>query len=137
MDLNRLEKINLEKRRRHQVYTTLDYLVSGVTYFDFFSTDAFEIAENSKYLGQICNKKQVTSEILLLSFFYILGIGSSSNIAGLEDILYQFILSILLFNMVITFGFSDNKAQLSLSKLILSNSTKSELADNISQSIVE
>ena len=70
MDLNRLEKINLEKRRRHQVYTTLDYLVSGVTYFDFFSTDAFEIAENSKYLGQICNKKQVTSEILLLSFFY-------------------------------------------------------------------
>lgn len=70
MDLNRLEKIKLEKRRRHQVYTTLDYLVSGVTYFDFFSTDAFEIAENSKYLAQICNKKQVTSEILLLSFFY-------------------------------------------------------------------
>ena len=70
MSFNRLEKINLEKRRRHQVYTTLDYLVSGITYFDFFSTDAFEIAENSRYLAQICNKKQVTSEFLLLSFFY-------------------------------------------------------------------
>ena len=70
MSFNRLEKINLEKRRRHQVYTTLDYLVSGITYFDFFSTDTFEIAENSRYLAQICNKKQVTSEFLLLSFFY-------------------------------------------------------------------
>lgn len=70
MSFNRFEKINLEKRRRHQVYTTLDYLVSGITYFDFFSTDTFEIAENSRYLAQICNKKQVTSEFLLLSFFY-------------------------------------------------------------------
>ena len=70
MDLNRLEKVNLEKRRRHQVYTTLDYLISGITYFDFFSSDAFEIAKNSKYLAEICNKKSVTTEFLLLSFFY-------------------------------------------------------------------
>jgi hypothetical protein len=70
MNLDRLEKINVEKRRRYQVYTTLDYLISGITYFDFFSLDAIEIVENAKYLAQICNKKNVTTEFLLLAFFY-------------------------------------------------------------------
>ena len=70
MDLNRLEKINLEKRRRHQVYTTLDYLISGISYFDFFSSDTFEIAKNSKYFAQICSKKNVPSEFLLFAFFH-------------------------------------------------------------------
>ena len=31
------EKIKLEKRRRHQAYTALDYHLSLTTYFDFFS----------------------------------------------------------------------------------------------------
>lgn len=62
------EKILLEKRRRHQAYMALDYFLSAVTYFDFFSSDAFKVVKNAKYLAQICNTN-VTSELLLLPFF--------------------------------------------------------------------
>ena len=68
MNVDRSEKIDLEKRRRHQVYTTLDYLISRISYFDFFSKDAFQITTNAKYFSQICKKKEVTSEYLLYSF---------------------------------------------------------------------
>jgi ATP-dependent Clp protease ATP-binding subunit ClpA len=47
----------------------LDYLISAITYFDFFSKDAFKVAKNAKYLAQICDKTIVTSELLLLPFF--------------------------------------------------------------------
>ena len=63
------EKIKLEKRRRHQAYTALDYHLSLTTYFDFFSFDTFQIAKEAKYLTQIKKEKKVTSDILLLSFF--------------------------------------------------------------------
>ena len=62
------DKIINEKRRRHQTYMALDYFLSAVTYFDFFSADAFKVVKNAKYLAQICNKS-VTSELLLLPFF--------------------------------------------------------------------
>ena len=62
------EKILIEKRRRHQTYMALDYFLSAVTYFDFFSSDAFKVVKNAKYLAQIC-EKSVTSELLLLPFF--------------------------------------------------------------------
>ena len=62
------EKILLEKRRRHQTYMALDYFLSAVTYFDFFSSDAFKVVKNAKYLAQICNTN-VTSELLILPFF--------------------------------------------------------------------
>lgn len=62
------EKILIEKRRRNQAYMALDYLLSAITYFDFFSSDAFKIVKNAKYLAQICNTS-VTSELLLLPFF--------------------------------------------------------------------
>lgn len=62
------EKILVEKRRRHQAYMALDYFLSAVTYFDFFSSDAFKVVKNAKYLAQIC-EKNVTSELLLLPFF--------------------------------------------------------------------
>ena len=62
------EKILIEKRRRHQTYMALDYFLSAVTYFDFFSSDAFKIVKNAKYLAQIC-EKSVTTELLLLPFF--------------------------------------------------------------------
>lgn len=63
------EKISLEKRRRYQAYMTLDYLVSVVSYFDFFSTDSFKIAKKAKDLAQFFQKKIVTSDFLLLPFF--------------------------------------------------------------------
>ena len=62
------EKILIEKRRRHQAYMALDHFLSAVTYFDFFSSDAFKVVKNAKYLAQIC-EKNVTSELLLLPFF--------------------------------------------------------------------
>jgi hypothetical protein len=65
---NKEEKLFLEKRRRNQSYITLDYLLSVISYFDFFSNDTFKIVLNSKYIAQICNKKIVTSEFLLLPF---------------------------------------------------------------------
>ena len=63
------EKIKLEKRRRHQAYTALDYHLSLTTYFDFFSFDTFQIAKEAKYLTQIEKGKTVQSDILLLGFF--------------------------------------------------------------------
>jgi hypothetical protein len=65
---NKEEKLFLEKRRRNQSYITLDYMLSVISYFDFFSTDTFKIVLNSKYIAQICHKKIVTSEFLLLPF---------------------------------------------------------------------
>ena len=62
------QKILMEKRRRYQTYMALDYFLSAVTYFDFFSLDTFNIVKSAKYLAQICNKN-VTSELLLLPFF--------------------------------------------------------------------
>jgi len=69
--IERAEKIKKEKRKRTQAYAALDYLTSMTTYFDFFSADTFDIAVMSKKLSQISEKKNITSEYLLLSFFYL------------------------------------------------------------------
>ena len=63
-------QIAIEKRKRNQAYLALDYILSRVTYFDFFSSDAFKISTYSKHFAQIFQKKNVTSELLLLPFFY-------------------------------------------------------------------
>jgi hypothetical protein len=57
-------KIELERRRRHQAYTALDYHLSLTTYFDFFSFDTFQIAKDAKYLTQIEKGKNEFSFIL-------------------------------------------------------------------------
>lgn len=64
------DKIQTEKRKRNQAYEALDYLLSLTSYFDFFSADAFNIAKEAKIFTQITNKKVVTSDLLLLPFFY-------------------------------------------------------------------
>ena len=64
------EQILCEKRRRNQAYQALDYILARVTYFDFFSSNAFTLAVHSKYFTQLFAKKTVTSEYLLLPFFY-------------------------------------------------------------------
>jgi hypothetical protein len=63
------EKIEFEKRRRYQAYMKMDYLLSVVSYFDFFSLDSFKIAKKSKELSQVLQKKIITSDFLLLPFF--------------------------------------------------------------------
>jgi len=42
---NLSEKIVIEKRKRYQTYMALDYILSAVTYFDFFSYDTFQIVK--------------------------------------------------------------------------------------------
>lgn len=60
-----------EKNRRYQAYTTLDYLLSTHTYFDYFSLDAFTILNNAKVLMKKYKKEKLTSDIFMLSFFSI------------------------------------------------------------------
>jgi hypothetical protein len=69
-DLNKTdeEKIHLEKRRRNQIYMLLDYVLSVVTYFDFFSHDTFAIVKRSKYLAQASKANRLTAELLLIPF---------------------------------------------------------------------
>jgi hypothetical protein len=64
------EEIKKEKRRRNQVYVTLNYFLANSTYFDFFSIDAFEIVTFSQYIGTLYNISPISSDLLLLSFFF-------------------------------------------------------------------
>jgi len=69
-ELENISPIQFEKRRRNQAYCTLDYMLSRITYFDFFSADTFQIAKYAKYFAQYVNSKIVTPELLLLACFY-------------------------------------------------------------------
>lgn len=62
------DKILNEKRKRYQTYMAMDYLLSPITYFDFYSLDAFRIVMTAKYFAYLGNK-QVTSDLLILPFF--------------------------------------------------------------------
>jgi hypothetical protein len=63
------EQILREKRRRNQAYKTLDYYLSNLTFYDYFSTSAFEIAKNAKYITQSYGQEEVSLEFLFLTFF--------------------------------------------------------------------
>ena len=65
MEIN--EKITLEKRKRHQIYTTLNYLRSHKNKFDFFSSDAITILKLSKEITKKFQQEKLTTEILLLT----------------------------------------------------------------------
>jgi hypothetical protein len=65
---NQTELLLLEKRKRSQAYLTLDYYLSLLTYFDFFSYDAFKIVVKAKGLTQCCKTKKITSDFLLYPF---------------------------------------------------------------------
>jgi hypothetical protein len=68
-----INKIEFEQRRRNQIYMKLDYLLSLVSYFDFFSTNAFQIIKLAKESGQLSSSSIsssfITDEFLLLAFF--------------------------------------------------------------------
>jgi hypothetical protein len=66
----REEKIQTERRNRNQVYMAIDYIIPWTTYYDCLSKDAYEIVENARILTQIANLKEVSMELILLSFFY-------------------------------------------------------------------
>jgi VanZ family protein len=69
-NLSKDEKIDQEKRRRYQLYNNLDYLLSLVTFFDFFSIEVINVLKNSKQISKFLNKKSVTVEDLFISIFY-------------------------------------------------------------------
>lgn len=69
LNLSLSEKIALEKRRRHQAYSSLDYFLSNLSYFDFFSLDSLEILRKARLSTQLFKKPLVSSEFLLLAFF--------------------------------------------------------------------
>ena len=61
------KNIQLEKRRRHQAYISTDYLLSFLTYFDFFSRDTFQIVKNSIFFSQLFEKNNISSELVLFA----------------------------------------------------------------------
>ena len=102
--LNRNEKIKIEKRKRHQIYMALDYLKSHKNKFDFFSSDVLQILKASKEISKIFNKKKLSSELLLLSFFNF-----DSEIVAL---LKKFDISFELLLESINYGYDLNKKKL-------------------------
>jgi hypothetical protein len=64
-----LQKIKEEKRRRNQTYITLNYFFYPISYFDFFSKDAFSLTLRSKWLTYFLGKKEVSSELFLFLLF--------------------------------------------------------------------
>lgn len=71
LDMKIESKIILEKRKRHQVYTTLNYLKPHKNKFDFFSNDALTILKLSKEIAKKFDQNKLTTEIFLLSFFNV------------------------------------------------------------------
>ena len=67
--LTTAKKIESEKRKRHQLYNTLDYVLSNTTYFDFFSKDCFSVIKNAKIFAYLFSRSKLTTDLLLLSFF--------------------------------------------------------------------
>ena len=63
------QEIQNEKRRRFQAYKCLEYSLSSVTYFDFFSHDAFQMAKQTKILADFYQAEEVSPEFLILPFF--------------------------------------------------------------------
>lgn len=63
---NLTTKILAEKRKRHQIYSTLNHFITFNTYFDFFSFDAFKAVAYSRCFAQSLNSRTITNEHLLL-----------------------------------------------------------------------
>jgi hypothetical protein len=63
------QKIKNEKRRRNQLYITLDYFLNSGSYYDFFSKDSLKLVLKTKGLTSLLNKKIITSDLFFLSFF--------------------------------------------------------------------
>jgi len=66
--INQIEKITIEKRKRNQLYITMDYILSAVSLFDFFSIDTFKILQDSNSLKIVTDEKYINSDLILFSF---------------------------------------------------------------------
>lgn len=69
IDSSTLEKkIQYEKRKRSQIYHSLDYYLTNLSFFDFFSNDTFFFSKLIKVLIKELPKNEITSEIFLFAF---------------------------------------------------------------------
>jgi hypothetical protein len=126
-------QINLEKRKRHQAYKALDYVLSRVTYFDFFSANAFTIATYSKYFSHLFKKKIVSSEYLLLPFFYCdSNLSSFLSTYNLDANIFEFITSNKekSDSQISTFFSRFNSSQISLKEIELNANIEYSLEVN-------
>jgi len=82
------KKIEIEKRKRHQLYNTMDYVLSNNTYFDFFSKDCFSIIKNGKILAYLLSRKKVIPTYALA---FPMAISSLDAIACCRALLYEFL----------------------------------------------
>lgn len=64
-----LTNILKEKRKRFQVYTTLDFLISMITPFDFFSKETFEIFMYTLHLYTLLKPKKFSYLLFFISCF--------------------------------------------------------------------
>ena len=90
------EKITLEKRKRHQIYTTLNYLRPHKSKFDFFSSDTMTILKLGRELTKKFQQEKLTPEILLLTFF--------NSESDLTDILRKYNISFAKIKRYIIYG---------------------------------
>lgn len=67
--LNLRKKMLVEKRKRNQLYLSLNYLLNLGTFFDFFSLDAFNVLKKATTIAKQFNTKLVTIEHLFYAFF--------------------------------------------------------------------
>ena len=90
------EKITLEKRKRHQIYTTLNYLRPHKSKFDFFSSDTMTILKLGRELTKKFQQEKLTPEILLLTLF--------NSESDLTDILRKYNISFAKIKRYIIYG---------------------------------
>lgn len=66
------EKTVEEIRRRNQAYVALDYMLSNLSYYDFFVEDAIRIVKSSHYISKECEAEFISSEFLLLGYLSVI-----------------------------------------------------------------
>lgn len=66
------ERTSEEIRRRNQAYVALDYMLSNLSYYDFFVEDTIRILKFSQYLSKECKTDHVFSEFLLLGYLSVI-----------------------------------------------------------------
>lgn len=63
------DKIMIERRKRYQTYIALDYYLSAITYFDYYSRDSIARILEAKYIAQLA-ERHVRSEYLVIPFCF-------------------------------------------------------------------
>ncbi len=68
-NISKEKKIEFEKRRRNQIYKTLDYLLSNITYFNFFSADLIALLKTGFEISNFFEDHILSLDYLFLAYF--------------------------------------------------------------------